>query len=106
MKGFPPHPGDAAALEDPPTFLALHEFDRTDLDFAALRATGETEYVKLVWIAWRGIGDGMMLMLILNRWAKRVMPSATKTEVPAFVFEEYFGSGLLFDSEIKERFSG
>jgi len=47
-----------------------------------------------------------MLMLILNRWAKRVMPSATKTEVPAFVFEEYFGSGLLFDSEIKERFSG
>lgn len=43
LKGLPPNADDAAALEAPPTFLALHEFDRVELDVEALTATGETE---------------------------------------------------------------
>jgi hypothetical protein len=45
LKGLPPHAD--AEIEEPPTWLALHEF--TDaLDKEALLATGETEWSKKI----------------------------------------------------------
>ena len=42
MKGLAPRPEDMG-VEDPPSNLAIHEFDTLDIDTEALLKTAETE---------------------------------------------------------------
>ena len=71
LKGLPPRPEDIA-IEEPPTWLAIHEFGTEDVDIKALMATADTE------------------------WSKRVLGDAKRRETPVYRYVESFGDGKFF----------
>jgi hypothetical protein len=71
LKGLPPRDADIA-IEEPPTWLAIHEFDTEDVDMKALMATTYTE------------------------WSKRILGGAKKRETPAYRFVKSYGDGKFF----------
>jgi len=72
LKGLPPREGDHA-IQEPPSWLAIHEFSREDLDFPKLMATAETEI------------------------SKEILGTATKTETPVYRFTQSYGDGKFFN---------
>jgi hypothetical protein len=70
LKGLPPRDADVA-IQEPPTWLALHEFTEA-LDERALMETGETE------------------------WSKKIMAGAKRTENPMYKHVKSYGDEKFF----------
>jgi hypothetical protein len=47
LKGLPPQEADVA-IKEPPTFLAIHEFETESIDMKLLLKTTETEWAKKI----------------------------------------------------------
>ena len=71
LKGLPARPEDKK-IQEPPKFLAIHEFDTEDLDMPALIATADTE------------------------WSKRIMGSVARMETPIYNHVASYGDGKFF----------
>ena len=71
LKGLPPRAEDIA-IEEPPSWLAIHEFGTENVDMKALMATADT------------------------KWSKRILGDAKKRETPAYRFVKSYGDEKFF----------
>ena len=76
LKGLPTT--DEKAPE-PPTWLAIHEFDTLDLPVKEMQATAETE------------------------WSKKILGTAKAIEAPVYRHVKSFGEGNFFHHEGRKR---
>jgi len=71
LKGLPPRDADLA-IKEPPTFMAIHEFDTESIDMKALMKTTETE------------------------WAKKILPTCKTTDTGMWSLKNSFGDKKFF----------
>ena len=79
LKGLPTT--DEKAPE-PPTWLAIHEFDTLDLPMKDMQATAETE------------------------WSKRILGTAKVIEAPVYRHVKSFGKGTFFHADSGKHENG
>ncbi|RDW64780.1 hypothetical protein BP6252_10431 [Coleophoma cylindrospora] len=71
LKGLPPREADIA-IEAPPTWLAIHEFDSVDVDQKKIMALADTE------------------------WSKKILANVRQMLTPSYAFVKGFGDSKFF----------